>query len=83
MDLHTVTKVCRAQITFGCPKDKVVWPSAESRIAASELDALSRALEVEEIAKGNRVHYCLQFMIAVFPPAENVQQEIDFAGRKP
>ena len=47
MDLHTVTKVCRAQITFGCPKNQVARPSAESRIAASELDAMSRALEVE------------------------------------
>ena len=51
----------------------------DGRVASSH----GRALEVEEIAKGNRVQDRFQFMIAVCPPAENVQQEIDFAGRKP
>jgi hypothetical protein len=45
------------------------------------LQALTLSGEIQEIEEGDGLHDGFEFMKTIGPLAENVQQQVDFAGR--
>ena len=61
------------------------WASARHSQVATEIESLERAwsaafLKHEPVAQIHRMQDGFQFVKAIGPPAEDVQQEVDLAG---
>ena len=61
--------------------DEIARVGGKGGIATGQFDTRSCAFEGQPIENGHRVQDRFQFMKAVSPLAEDVEQQIDFAGR--
>jgi hypothetical protein len=64
----------------GGAEDEVFRIDRQGRIAAGQAQAGSSALELQPVAHLDRVHDRFQFVIAVRPSGQDVEQKIDFAA---
>ncbi len=60
--------------------DEVLGIHRQLRVAACQLNTMLSARENQPVAKIDRLHHRFQFMEAVRPPAQNVEQQVDLAG---
>src|SRR4051794_9818503 len=69
-------KKCRSRA-----RHEIAGVGRQRWVIARELDAAVRSLKGEIVAQIDRLHHRFEFVKTIGALAENVQQQIDFAGR--
>src|SRR5947208_8780249 len=81
MDSHSAVHFCGFDKGFGGSMDEIVAVGWPSRIGTSELDSGGGLLHIQNIKKLKRVHDSFEFMKTVRAFAQDIQQQVNLAGR--
>src|SRR5690349_20643604 len=82
MDFHTVGNVRRLQKTLRGAVDKIGRVRRKRRIIARQLNSNAALFENQTIRQRNWMKKRFEFVKAVGAFAQDVEEEINFAGRK-
>jgi hypothetical protein len=81
MDTDPSANICRLQERLGRAGDQVPRVGGQGGVAASRLNASACAHEAQSVEHLHRMHDRFQLVKTVRTPSQDVEQQVDLAGR--
>ena len=79
MNANPAIVLCLGQELLGGAPHEVAGVGGDAGLAAGQFDAAFDQLDLEPIKNRHRQHEHLKLMKTILPPADDVEQEVDFA----